>query len=54
MVTRAAPPQRLAASVAARLAPHSRHARHPRLRIDRVLRVMLWSAETWPQVKAEL
>jgi hypothetical protein len=26
---------------------------HPRLRINRVLRVMLWSAETWPQVKAE-
>jgi hypothetical protein len=26
---------------------------HPRLRINRVLRVMLWSAETWPQVNAE-
>ena len=29
---------------------------HPWLRINRVLRVMLhthWSAETWPQVKAE-
>ena len=29
---------------------------HPWLRIDRVLRVMLherWSAEAWPQVKAE-
>jgi hypothetical protein len=30
---------------------------HPRLRINRVLRVMLhtrWSSEAWPQVKAEL
>jgi hypothetical protein len=29
---------------------------HPSLRINRVLRVMLhtrWSAEAWPQVKAE-
>ena len=29
---------------------------HPRLRINRVLRAMLterWSAEAWPQVKAE-
>jgi hypothetical protein len=31
------------------------HLRHPWLRINRVLRVMLqtrWSAEAWPQVKA--